>query len=258
MNNVPLVSVITVVLNNEANIQTTIDSVFTQNYPNIEHIVIDGGSTDNTVSILKKNLDKISIFVSEPDLGIYDALNKGIKCASGSVISILHSDDVFYDNFVVTDSIEEMNSTHSEFCFSDMVIIDKNYGRVSRYYFSKFFKKWMFRIGWMPPHPTCFINRALFDEFGYYSLNYDIAGDFDFLVRIFFKRNIRWVHLNRVTVKMRHGGKSNSGIASKKLIVKEINQSLRDNGVWSLSVFQLLRYPIRLLELILKPKGNHG
>jgi hypothetical protein len=117
-----------------------------------------------------------------------------------------------------------------------------------------YFKRWMFRIGWLPPHPTCFMNRSLFDEFGLYSLDYKVVSDFDFLVRIFYGRDINWAYLNRITVKMRAGGVSNSGFKSKKLIVDEINDSLSANQVWSLPIFQLGRYLIRLLELMVKPK----
>ena len=112
----------------------------------------------------------------------------------------------------------------------------------------------MFRIGWMPPHPTCFINKSLFDEFGLYSLKYKIAGDFDLLIRFFYGRKIKWSYLDRISIKMSSGGVSNSGLQSKKLVYSEINRSLKSNNVWSLPVFQLARYVIRLMEVIIKPK----
>jgi hypothetical protein len=108
----------------------------------------------------------------------------------------------------------------------------------------------------MPPHPTCFIKKSLFDEFGLYSLDYKVAGDFDFLVRIFYGRKILWSYLNRVTVKMRQGGVSNSGLNSKRIIASEINHSLQANHVWSLPFFQLGRYIIRLMEMLVKPKKS--
>ena len=108
----------------------------------------------------------------------------------------------------------------------------------------------------MPPHPTTFINKSLFDEFGLYSTEYKIVGDYDFFVRIFFRREINWTYLNRVTVKMRAGGASNSGISSKKLIFDEINRSLKSNQVWSLSIFQLGRYIIRMFELVMRPRKD--
>ena len=251
------VSIITVVRNNQSTIKDAIDSVIRQTYKNIEYIVIDGASTDGTIDVIEKYQDKISVFLSEPDKGLYDALNKGIRLASGDVIAILHSDDLFSDRFVVSDMIEEMAVKNAEIAFSDMVIVDNSMTKVLRYYMASYFSPWMFKIGWMPPHPTCFIKKSLFDEFGAYSLDYKVAGDFDFLVRIFYARDISWTCLNRVTVKMGQGGVSNTGISSKKIIAKEINQSLRSNNIWSLPIFQLSRYFIRLLELIIRPKSNH-
>jgi glycosyltransferase involved in cell wall biosynthesis len=250
----PLVSIITIVYNNVKYIKDSIQSVLSQDYARLEYVVIDGGSTDGTVEIIEEYRDQISVFMSEPDKGIYDALNKGIQYSSGEVVGILHSGDLFCDENVVSASIQQMRDTGSEFCFSDLVIVDDVSGRIVRYYMAHYFKRWMFRIGWMPPHPTTFINKSLFDEFGLYSTDYMIVGDYDFFVRIFFRREINWTYLNRVTVKMRSGGASNSGFSGKKLIIDEINRSLKSNHVWSLSLFHLGRYVIRMLELVRRPR----
>lgn len=255
--NQPLqVSIITVVYNNVEFIRDAIESVLSQTYPNVEYVVIDGASTDGTLDIIKEYKDKISVFLSESDDGIYDALNKGIRLAKGDVVAVLHSDDLFCDHHVVSDIIKKMSDTGSEFCFSDLVVVDDVSGKVMRYYMANYFRRWMFRIGWMPPHPTCFINKSLFIEFGLYSTSYKIAGDFDFLVRIFYGRHICWTYLNRISVIMRRGGVSNLGFASKKMIADEINSSLRKNQVFSLPIFQLVRYLIRVIELVLKPKNG--
>jgi glycosyltransferase involved in cell wall biosynthesis len=251
-----VVSVITVVYNNVKYIEESIESVLSQNYPFIEYVVIDGRSTDGTVEVIEKYRDNISVFLSEPDKGIYDALNKGIQLAVGDVIAILHSDDLFYDQFVVSDMVNRMTDTGAEFCFSDLIIVDQSRGKVLRYYMAYYYRRWMFRIGWLPPHPTCFIKKSLFDEFDLYSTNYEVAADFDFLVRIFYGREINWVYLNRITVKMRYGGASNSGWKSKIRNMREISQVLHDNNIFSLTVFQILRYFIRLGEMIIKPKYN--
>ncbi len=248
------ISVITVVFNNVKTIKDTIESVLSQTYKNVEYIVIDGRSTDGTIDIIEKFQNEISVFLSEPDNGIYDALNKGIQLATGEVISILHSDDLFCDEYVVSDMVNKMSEKEAELCFSDMVIVDSKSDKVLRYYMANYFKRWLFRMGWMPPHPTCFIKKTLFDEFGLYSLSYKVAGDFDFLIRVFYGRDIAWTYLNRVTVKMRLGGVSNSGLSSKKIIASEINRSLKANKVWSLPVFQLGRYVIRLIEMLVKPQ----
>ena len=252
------VSIITVVWNNKETIGDAIVSASSQTYKGIEYIVIDGGSSDGTVDVIEKYRDKISIFLSEPDNGIYDALNKGIQLATGEVIAILHSDDLFYDQFVVSDMVNRMTDTGAELCFSDLIIVDRTGEKILRYYMAHYYKQWLFRIGWLPPHPTCFIKKSLFDEFGPYSTKYEVAGDFDFLVRIFYGREINWTYLNRITVKMRYGGASNSGWRSKKRNAQEISQVLRDNNVLSLSVFQLLRYFIRLLEMFVRPKNYRG
>ena len=248
------VSIITVVWNNKATIKNAMDSVLSQDYNDIEYIVIDGGSDDGTIDVIDRYRNKISIFLSEPDKGIYDALNKGIGLASGEVVAILHSDDQFCNSRVVSNMMEKIEQTKVEFCFSNMVLVDEPSGKILRYYMASYFKIWMFKIGWMPPHPTCFIKRSLFDEFGMYSTDYKIAGDFDLLVRFFYSRKIRWSYLNQITVKMSTGGVSNSGWRSKKLVYSEINRSLKSNSVWSFPVFQLARYAIRLMEVIIKPK----
>ena len=251
-----LVSIITVVYNNSKYIRDAIESVISQDYPCIEYIVIDGGSTDGTIKIIDEYRKHISVIISEPDEGIYDALNKGIAKANGNFIGILHSDDLFCDKSVISDVISKLNSTNSELCFSDLVLVDKESGELKRYYMAHYFRRWMLRIGWLPPHPTVFIKRSLFDEFGFYSKNYKIAGDFEFFVRIFYGRKINWVYLNRISVMMREGGASNSGISSIILAISEINRSLNSNHVWSNPIFQIARYFIRLIEIISKPKNK--
>lgn len=253
MNKLPLVSIITVVYNNVEHVESAINSVYDQDYSNIEHIVFDGGSTDGTVEVIQNNIEKISLFRSEKDQGIYDALNKAIKIASGSIIAILHSDDLFASNSAVSLSVERMLTKESEICFSDMIIVNRGNEKIYRYYKSSYFKKWLFRIGWMPPHPTCFIEKELFNKFGHYDLKYKITADYDLLLRLLLVHSASWVHLNKITVKMYNGGLSNSGFGSKKIIANEINHSLKKNKIWSLKFLQLFRYVIRLSELIIVP-----
>lgn len=249
----PLVSIITVVYNNEDYIADALESVQSQNYDKIEHIVIDGGSTDNTLDIINLYQDKIDILVSEKDKGVYDALNKGIALSKGDIVGILHSDDLFADEFVVSDTVKKLQEDKAELAFSDLMIVSRKTRKAIRYYRSGFFKRWMLRIGWMPPHPTCFIKRSLFHEIGEYDLNFKIAGDFDFFVRAFYRRKITWTHLNRISVLMRSGGLSNMGIASKALTANEIQLALNKNGVLSFKFFQLARYAIRAIEFLSKP-----
>ena len=249
----PLVSIITVVYNDSKHIRDAIESVLSQDYSRLEYIVIDGGSTDGTIDIINEYVNKISVFLSEPDEGVYDALNKGIATANGDYIGILHADDIFLDAKVISDVIQNLQRTGSDLCFSDLVIVDKVSGKVLRYVRGRYFRRWMLRIGLHPPHPTIFLKRSLFNEFGLFSTNYQIAGDFDFMVRVLYGRKIKWSHMNRISVKMRSGGKSNSGLSNKILCAKEINESLNMNKIFTLYVFQVGRYLIRIMELLKKP-----
>lgn len=250
------VSIITVVRDRKDTIMDCINSVLSQTYPDIEYIVVDGSSSDGTIEKIQGYGDKIAHFISEPDEGLYDALNKGIKMASGEVIGILHSDDLFCDRLVVSDMVSKIKESGAELCFSDLVIVDQSGKKIFRYYMAHYFKQWLFRIGWLPPHPTCFIKKSLFQEFGLYSTKYNGAGDFDFLVRIFYGREIKWAYINRITVKMKHGGMSNSGWRSKLNNSRQISKILKKNNVFSLIIFQLLRYFIRLIEMVARP-NNH-
>ena len=245
---------ITAVYNNEAFIGSALASAQAQDYPNIEHIIVDGGSTDQTLAILENHREKIAKLISEPDEGIYDALNKGISAATGKYIAFLHSDDIFGHPAALSNLVEQLESTDSEFSCSDVLIIERDSEKIIRFYRSNFFREWLFKLGWMPPHPGCVYARALHDEFGPYSTKFKIAGDFDFLVRVFFGRKIQWTYTNQVTMKMRRGGASNAGLASKRLIAKELTEALRANGITVTPALQILRYPIRILELIMRPK----
>ena len=145
------------------------------------------------------------------------------------------------------------DNTETGLCFSDLVIVDAVSGKLIRYYMAHYFRRWMLRIGWLPPHPTVFLKRSIFDEFGLYSKKFRIAGDFDFLIRVFYGRKINWSYLNRITVKMRSGGISNSGLSNKILCAKEIHGSLHMNNIFTLYFFQVGRYLIRMMELLIKP-----
>ena len=251
----PLVSVITAVYNNVDQVGAAIEAVLAQDYPNIEHVIIDGGSTDGTLDVIAQYRDRLAAFVSEPDSGLYDALNKGIRKANGRFIAFLHSDDSFQDGQVISSMVRRMVEQGAEFCCSDVVIVDQETDRILRYYRAGYFRRWLFRTGWMPPHPGCMFSRALHDEFGLYSTEFKIAGDFDFMVRMFFGRDIKWTYLNQISMRMRQGGLSNSGFASKRLIANELNRSLKQNGVWAPPILQAARYLIRATELVTRPKG---
>ena len=157
----PKVSIITVCFNSAKTIRDTIESVLSQDYPNIEYIVIDGGSSDQTLEIVKEYSDRIAIIVSEKDRGIYDAMNKGIALASGEIVGMLNSDDVYINENAVSELMRKMKDANSDSVFADLVIVDpENLNKVVRYYDSSYFNPNKFRFGWMPAHPTFFVKKS--------------------------------------------------------------------------------------------------
>lgn len=254
----PVVSIVTIVYNNARFIRDAIESVLSQDYPALEYVVVDGGSTDGTWEIVEEYKDRISVAVSEPDDGLYDALNKGIGLSSGEYVGLLHSDDLYCDGRVISDMVAQIQQSGAEFGMADLVIVDQQTDSVVRQYRSGYFRRWLFRLGWQPPHPTCLVKRQLHDEFGLYQTSFKICGDFDFLVRVFYGRDIHWTHLNRITHKMRQGGISNSGAANKKRIFEEIRRSLKANAVFAPTFLQFARYLIRVTEFAFKAKRGCG
>ena len=179
------ISVITICFNSESTIEKTIQSVLKQNYKNFEYIIIDGGSTDNTINIINKYKSKISKFISEKDRGIYDAINKGINLANGEIISILHSDDRFFDDEVLNNIIKSFKEENTIDCVIGNTLIVKS-NKILRKYSSKNFKNWMMYFGISPPHPSTFIKKKVYDKIGLYSSDYSIAGDFEFFLRMLY------------------------------------------------------------------------
>jgi glycosyltransferase len=203
------VSIVTIVYNNKECVSDCIESVLNQSYGNIEHIVIDGGSTDGTQQVIEKYRDSIAIYLSEKDNGLYDALNKGIKMASGDVIGILHSDDVFYDNHVVRDIANAFESSNADLVYANGVFVERdNPQKIKRVYSSSPFKKSNLLFGWIPLHTTIYVKSQVFKEYDLYNLDYSIASDYDISLRWFKNDKINKYFLDRYVVKMRLGGKS--------------------------------------------------
>lgn len=250
------ISIITVCYNSELTIRDTIESVLTQNYDDIEYIIIDGGSNDETINIVKKYGERINTFISEPDEGIYDAMNKGVRLASGEVIGILNSDDFFEYPNVINDVVSQFySSPESAFVFGDVVIVEPtNKQNIVRFYSSKKFRSWKLRFGWMPPHPATFIKRSVYKEIGNYSLDYTIAADYELFVRMLMVKKLNFSRINKVLVRMRAGGLSTSGIKSSFLLNAEIVKACKSNGIYTNLLFLLFKIPFKLLEFIRKPK----
>ncbi len=207
------ISIITPVLNAVDTIEDCIKSVQTQTYKNLEHIIIDGGSTDGTLEKIKKLFNDKMKVVSEPDEGIYDALNKGIKLATGEIIGILHAND-FYPNDRVLEMVAEVFLNYDvDSCYGDLVYVDKwDTSKIIRYWRSGYYKHGMFRWGWHPPHPTFFVKKQVYEKYGLYNTSFKIAGDYELMLRFLEKYKISTYYIPSILVNMRIGGKSNQSL----------------------------------------------
>ena len=245
----PLITVITVVFNGAETLEQTIQSVIQQTYNNIEHIIIDGGSTDKTLAILQKYDHKIAYWLSEQDSGIYDAMNKGILLARGDYIGMLNSDDFFSDPIALEVIATNIRLANVDAVFSRLDIVDPiNLDRVLRRYRVSNFSSLMLRIGIMPPHPTFYCKKSCYENAGLYLTNFRIAADFEMLVRLLTKHHITWRFIDKTTIKMRSGGVSNSGIKSKWVVNREIIRACKENGLYTNMFLLLFKLPIRLIE----------
>ena len=228
----PTVSIITVSFNSIRTISDTIKSVLSQIYSNIEYIIIDGSSTDGTIELVNSFGNKISKFISEPDNGIYDAINKGIRLATGDVIGILHSDDFFYDNNVIATVAETFIKYDINAVFGDVQFVSpENSSKIVRYYSSKHFNTGKFKYGFMPAHPSFYVRRELYEKLGFYKTDYKIAADFELLIRFLHVNRIKCKYLEMPFVSMRTGGISNTSIWSNITLNKEIARACRENGI---------------------------
>ena len=241
------VSIITVVRNNKETVKNAIDSVLGQTYKNIEYIVVDGASTDGTVEMVRSYGDKISQFISEPDSGLYSAMNKGISLATGDVIGILNSDDFYIDDKVIQRVVKEFEEKNVDSVYADLVYVEpKNLNKTVRYYDSSKFNPSKFSYGWMPAHPTFFVKKDTYEKHGVFRTDLKIAADFDILIRFLLTHKISYSYMQEVLVKMRVGGVSTS-FNSIWIISIEQLQVCRDNGM-DTNIFKiLLKYPGKML-----------
>jgi len=233
-----IISVVTAVYNNVAYIGRAIESVLSQDYSSIEYIVIDGGSTDGTLDVIEGYRDKIQLFVSEPDQGIYDALNKGIFLASGEVVGFLHSDDIYAHDKVISRVVESFSRLNVDAVYGDLDYVRQdNLDAVVRHWQAGVFSVSALRYGWMPPHPAFYAKRKIYERLKGFDLSYQIAADYDCMLRILNVSDVRVHYLAEVLIKMRLGGESNRNIAN--IIQKSIEdyrclKSNRIGGLWTL------------------------
>lgn len=249
------ISIITVTFNSGETVRDTIESVLKQEYLNFEYFVIDGGSKDNTVDIIKEYEPKFGgrmKWISEKDKGMYDGINKGIRMAIGDVVGIINSDD-FYHRTDIFDIINKAFEEDKEIqaIYGDVRFVHPdNLEKTVRYYSSKHWKPWRFRFGFMPAHPTFFTYKENFEKFGYYQYDYHIAADYELLIRHLYTNKVPAKYVPVDFMKMRTGGRSTNGWKANVLLNKEIVRACKENGIWTCMPLLFMKYFIKVFELL--------
>lgn len=248
------ISIITVVRNGEQTIRDTINCVLSQSYHNIEYIVVDGNSTDRTLDIVQSFGNKVSKIISEPDTGIYDAMNKGLRAATGDYIGFLNADDFYSDQDVVSKIVSTARETQADSIYGDLVFVDQNNtNKIVRYWKSGRFDRFKMIFGWSVPHPTFFVKRSVFKRHGLFRENFGLSGDYEMMVRFFFKDRISAAYIPQVLVRMRVGGAGNSGLQSKIKGNREDIQAWKQNGL-KIPFLTIFLKPLRKLpQFIMRP-----
>lgn len=247
------ISIITVCYNSAETIRDTIESVLSQRYSNIEYIVVDGFSKDGTLNVISEYEGRIARVISEPDKGIYDAMNKGIKAATGDYIGILNSDDVFAGENVIQEMVAHLQSNpDAQASYADLVFVQrKQMDVVTRKYSSASFSPWKVRFGFMIPHPTFYARRELFERYGNYKLGYRVSADFELMAR-FFSKNVKMVRHAAVMVKMREGGISTTGFWWRIHQNLEIVRACKENGMYTNILLVAMKVPFKLASYLKK------
>lgn len=246
------VSIITVAFNSVATIAHCMQSVLDQSYSNIEYIVVDGLSKDNTLNIVREFEPLFAgkmRWISENDNGIYDAMNKGLHMATGDVVGILNSDDFFTDNDVIEKVVQAFTDDKIDAVYGDVHFVrETNLSRCVRYYSSAGFRPWWLRFGIMPAHPSFYARKEVFQKAGLYKTDYKIGGDFEMMVRLFKRFDIKTKYLPMVFVTMRMGGASTKNVGSRLTLLREDTRACRENGVYTHPLLICLKYFYKVLE----------
>lgn len=244
------VSIITVTYNSAATLQDTLESVKRQDYPNIEHILVDGASKDGTVSIIR-SYPHVEKYVSEKDSGLYDAINKGILMSTGDVIGILNSDDFFPHEKVISNMVKVFKQQDADAVFGDIAFVrPENLRRVVRHYSSKKFHPRKFKYGYMPAHPSFYVKRKFYEKYGMYKLDYKIAADYELLMRFMHSNHLKYAYNPEVMVYMRTGGVSNKNVLSRYTLNKEIIRACKENNVNTNMFLVSLKYFFKVFEYV--------
>lgn len=251
MVNQPVISVITVCYNSANTLERALTSVAMQDWPKVEHIVIDGASTDNTHAIIERNRSHIAQVISEPDKGIYDAMNKGLKQASGDIICFLNADDQYASPQVLSQVATQIQDHQLDALMADVGFFHaKNPDCMVRRYRSNRFSPKKLAWGWMPAHPALFLRKEVVSSVGLFKTDYKIAGDFEFIVRAFHGQKLRYRHIPEVLINMQTGGASTGGWQAKIQLNLEVLRACRENGLRTNMFMILSKYPLKLLEII--------
>jgi len=242
------ISVITVCYNASKTISDTLKSIENQDYADLQYIVIDGMSTDGTIEILNERSDQIDEFISEKDSGIYHAMNKGIALATGDVIAFLNADDVYAHNSALSDVSKTFEKVKADSVYSDLQYVSADKPeKVLRYWKAGPYKRERFKNGWMPPHPTFFAKKELFEKFGSFNTDFKISADYELMLRFLFKHRASAAYLPCLLVKMKVGGKSNQSINSRIIANREDRKAWKVNGLRQLPYTTVLK-PIRKIS----------
>lgn len=252
------ISVVTICYNAAATIADTLDSVAAQTYPEIEHVIVDGASKDNTMAVIKQHGSRVSKIISEPDKGIYDAMNKGLKYATGDVIGFLNADDFYASPQSLSTIADAFKDTGVDACYGDLCYVQQeDVNAIVRYWRSSPFKPRLFEVGWCPPHPTFYARRSVFEKHGNFDASYRIAGDADLMMRFLERDHIRTRYINEILVKMRVGGASNQSLTSIIKQNKEVWRSLKAYGLEaSLLRFVGGKFFSRGLQFVTRPSES--
>ncbi|MDA9111641.1 glycosyltransferase [Flavicella sp.] len=236
------ISIITIVFNNKSCIAACMESVRAQTHHNIEHVVIDGGSTDGTQEVIAPYVENLGYYVSEKDSGLYNALNKGIHKCTGDVIGILHSDDLFYETSTLAKIAAQFQNSQADLVYANGLYVQReNTDCIRRIYKAKPFQKHSLRMGWIPLHTTIYVKKEVFQDFGLYNEDYEIASDYDISLRWFLEPKIKKLFLNNWVVKMRLGGKSTTAKLQKKKSMEDLKIIKKYNLLGQITlVFKIL------------------
>lgn len=246
------ISIVTPVFN-DPRVARALDSILSQRHEHeLELIVVDAGSTDNTMKILDGYREGITTLISEPDDGIYDGMNKGVRLATGDIVGILNADDRYADELVLRDVLGTFSDSDTDACYGNLVYVNDN-DEIVRYWKSGGHSAGKWRWGWMPPHPTFFVRRGIYERHGVFDLGFPIAADYELMLRLLFKERVRVEYLDRVLVRMALGGASNGSVSNIIKANQEVARAWRRNNLGGGFLVPFLKPASKVLQFVGKP-----